>query len=71
MAGRILPVYILATGGSSVIVGLSNAFNNFLSAVYSLPGGYLTDRWANHRLSRANFFNESLRKHGPYEEPTP
>lgn len=44
MAGRFLPIYILAVGGSSVIVGLSNAFNNLLGALYSLPGGYLADR---------------------------
>lgn len=44
MAGRFLPIYILAVGGSSVIVGLSNAFNNLLGGLYSLPGGYLADR---------------------------
>lgn len=44
MSGRFLPIYILAVGGSSVIVGLSNALDNFLGALYSLPGGLLADR---------------------------
>lgn len=43
-ASRFLPIYILAVGGSSVVVGFSNAINNLLGALYSLPGGYLADR---------------------------
>ena len=41
---RFLPIYILAVGGSAWIVGLSNALDNLLGALYSLPGGYLSDR---------------------------
>lgn len=41
---RYLPVYIIALGGSSIVVGLLNAMDNFLSALYSIPGGYLSDR---------------------------
>ena len=44
MAERFLPIYILALGGSTVIIGLSNALDNLLGALYSLPGGYLSDR---------------------------
>lgn len=44
MSERFLPIYILAVGGSSVIVGLSNALDNLLGAIYSLPGGLLADR---------------------------
>lgn len=44
MAGRFLPIYILALGGSAIAVGVSNAANNLLGALYSLPGGYLADR---------------------------
>lgn len=44
MAERFLPIYIIALGGSAVVVGVSNALDNLLGAVYSLPGGYLSDR---------------------------
>jgi MFS family permease len=44
MAERFLPIYILALGGSALAVGLLQAMDNLLSAVYSFPGGYLADR---------------------------
>lgn len=43
VSGRFLPIYILAVGGSAFVVGLSNGINNFLGAIYSLPGGILAD----------------------------
>ena len=44
MADRFLPIYLLALGGSTMSVGLLNAMDNFLGAIYSFPGGYLSDR---------------------------
>jgi MFS family permease len=44
MAERFLPIYILALGGSNIAIGLLNGMDNLLSALYSIPGGYLSDR---------------------------
>jgi MFS family permease len=44
MAERFLPLYIIALGGSTIVVGLLNGMDNLLSALYSFPGGYLSDR---------------------------
>lgn len=44
MAERFLPIYMLALGGSVLAVGLLQAMDNLLSALYSFPGGYLADR---------------------------
>lgn len=44
MAERFLPIYILALGGGALAIGLLQAMDNFLSALYSFPGGYLADR---------------------------
>lgn len=44
MAERFLPIYLMALGGSAVVIGVSNALDNLLGAFYSLPGGYLSDR---------------------------
>ncbi len=44
MAERFLPLYLLALGGSTISVGFLNGLDNLLSALYSLPGGYLSDR---------------------------
>jgi MFS family permease len=44
MAERFLPIYILALGGSVLAVGLLNGMDNLLSALYSYPGGYASDR---------------------------
>ena len=45
MAERFLPIYIMALGGTAIAIGLLNALNNLLSALYSFPGGYLSDRF--------------------------
>lgn len=44
MAERFLPIYLLALGGSILSIGLLNGMDNLLSALYSFPGGYLSDR---------------------------
>jgi MFS family permease len=44
MAERFLPLYLLALGGSAVTIGLLNGMDNLLSALYSFPGGFLSDR---------------------------
>ncbi len=44
MAERFLPIYMLALGGSVLAIGLLQAMDNLLSALYSFPGGYLSDR---------------------------
>lgn len=44
MAERFLPLYLIALGGSAWSVGFLNAMDNFLSALYSFPGGWLADR---------------------------
>jgi len=41
---RFLPIYILALGGSVYAVGLLNSIDNFLSAIYSYLGGYISDK---------------------------
>lgn len=45
MGERFLPLYILAIGGSNLAVGFLNAMDNLLSALYSFPGGYLSDKF--------------------------
>ncbi|MCG2658800.1 MAG: MFS transporter [Kiritimatiellae bacterium] len=44
MAERFLPIYLLALGGGIMAIGLLNGMDNLLSALYSFPGGYLSDR---------------------------
>lgn len=44
MAERFLPIYMLTLGGGVLAVGLLQAMDNLLSALYSFPGGYLSDR---------------------------
>ena len=44
MAERFLPLYLIAIGGSTFAVGFLNAMDNLLSALYSFPGGYITDK---------------------------
>lgn len=44
MAERFLPIYIMALGGGAMAIGLLQAMDNLLSALYSFPGGYLSDR---------------------------
>lgn len=49
MAERFLPIYLLALGGGIMAVGLLNGMDNLLSALYSFPGGYLSDRLGTRR----------------------
>ncbi len=44
MAERFLPIYLIALGGGAFSVGLLNGMDNLLSALYSYPGGYASDR---------------------------
>jgi len=44
MAERFLPIYLLALGGGALSIGFLNGLDNLLSALYSFPGGYLSDR---------------------------
>jgi len=44
MAERFLPIYMLALGGGVLAIGLLQAMDNFLSAIYSFPGGYLSEK---------------------------
>ncbi len=44
MAERFLPIYLMALGGGALVIGLLQAMDNLLSALYSFPGGYLSDR---------------------------
>ena len=43
MAERFLPLYLVALGGGFLSVGFLNGVDNLLSALYSFPGGYLSD----------------------------
>jgi MFS family permease len=44
MAERFLPIYLMAVGGGALSIGFLNGLDNLLSALYSFPGGYLSDR---------------------------
>lgn len=44
MAERFLPIYMLALGSGALAIGLLQAMDNLLSALYAFPGGYLSDR---------------------------
>ena len=43
------PKYIETLGGSILIIGLFDALQTFLGAVYAYPGGWLTDHWGQRR----------------------
>jgi MFS family permease len=49
MAERFLPLYLIALGGGTFAVGLLNGLDNLLSALYSFPGGYVSDRFGHKR----------------------
>jgi MFS family permease len=49
MAERFLPLYLIALGGGTFSVGLLNGMDNLLSALYSFPGGYASDRLGHKR----------------------
>ncbi|MBF0124082.1 MAG: MFS transporter [Magnetococcales bacterium] len=44
LAERFLPLYLLAVGGGAWAIGVLGGMQNLLSALYSFPGGYLSDR---------------------------
>jgi len=44
MAERFLPIYLMALGGGAITIGLLGGLQNLLGALYSFPGGYLSDR---------------------------
>ncbi|MEN6444716.1 MAG: MFS transporter [Candidatus Cloacimonas sp.] len=44
MAERFLPLYLIAMGGTPIIIGLLNGMDNLLSALYSYPGGWLAEK---------------------------
>jgi MFS family permease len=44
MAERFLPIYLIALGGGALSIGFLNGLDNLLSALYSFPGGFLSDR---------------------------
>jgi len=44
MAERFLPIYLMALGGGALTIGLLGGLTNLVSALYSFPGGYLSDR---------------------------
>ena len=43
------PKYLQTLGASIVIIGLFDALQTLLGAVYAYPGGWLTDRWGQRR----------------------
>jgi MFS family permease len=49
MAERFLPLYLVALGGGAYAVGSLNAMDNLLSALYSFPGGWVSDRLGHKR----------------------
>ncbi|MDD2229254.1 MAG: MFS transporter [Candidatus Cloacimonetes bacterium] len=49
MAERFLPLYLIALGGTPIIIGILNGMDNLLSALYSYPGGWLADRYGYRR----------------------
>lgn len=44
LADRFLPLYLVALGGGAFSVGLLNSLDNLLNALYSLPGGFASER---------------------------
>lgn len=49
MAERFLPLYLMALGGGAFSVGLLNGLDNLLSALYSFPGGYASEKLGHKR----------------------
>jgi MFS family permease len=43
------PKYLQTLGASVLIIGLFDALQTFLGAVYAYPGGWLTDQWGQRR----------------------
>jgi MFS family permease len=53
MAERFLPLYLTTLGASLLIPGLLNGLDVFLSAIYSIPGGWFTAKYG---YKRSLFF---------------
>jgi len=49
MAEQFLPIYLIALGAGFISVGVLNGMDNLLGALYSFPGGYLSDRYGTKR----------------------
>jgi MFS family permease len=49
MAERFLPLYLGALGAGPALMGALNGFDNILSALYSYPGGWISDRFGYRR----------------------
>ncbi|MEO5346499.1 MAG: MFS transporter [Magnetococcus sp. YQC-9] len=43
LAERFLPIYLMALGGGTWVIGTLGAMQNLLNALYALPGGYLAE----------------------------
>jgi MFS family permease len=43
------PKYLQTLGASILVIGLFDALQTFLGAIYAYPGGWLTDRWGQRR----------------------
>src|SRR5262249_21807347 len=44
-----VPKYLETLGAAVVVIGLFDALQTFLGAVYAYPGGWLTDHWGQRR----------------------
>src|SRR5215813_9802242 len=44
-----VPKYLLVLGASEFTVGLFDALQTLLGALYAYPGGWMTDRWGQRR----------------------
>jgi len=49
LAERFLPLYLVALGGGTFSIGLLNGLDNLLSALYSFPGAYASDKLGHKR----------------------
>ncbi|MBI2427226.1 MAG: MFS transporter, partial [Ignavibacteriales bacterium] len=55
IAERYLPLYLVALGGGITSIGIFSGLNNFINALYSFFGGYISDRIGHKRALL--FFN--------------
>ncbi|HEU23989.1 MAG: MFS transporter [Mesoaciditoga sp.] len=44
MGDKFLPLYLITLGGGAISIGVLNGMQNLLGAIYSFPGGYLSDK---------------------------
>src|SRR5213593_371469 len=64
------PKYLETLGAGVLVIGLFDALQTLLGAVYAYPGGWLTDRWGQRRslmrfnaLSLAGYLLVLVRQH--------